>query len=65
MTKQNPASLPGGLRPRSDKVNKEKGKEAEVHLGPGEAVDKAAETSRAKEKTRAAKRKILREKDRK
>lgn len=46
-------------------MDKEKGKEAEVHLGPGEAVDKAAETSRAKEKTRAAKRKILREKDRK
>lgn len=59
MTKQNLLSSQG-----SDKVDK-KGKEAEVHRGPGNAVEEAAETSRGKGKTRAAKRKILGEKDRK
>ena len=60
MTKQNLLSSQG-----SDKVDKKKGKEAEVHRGPGNAVEEAAETSRGKGKTRAAKRKILGEKDRK
>lgn len=65
MTKQNPASLPGSLQRRSDEVDTEKGKEAEVHLGPGKAGEEAAETSRGKGMTRAEKRKILGEKDRK